>query len=49
MGGLISSRWIWFFSIDLALTGEIVLAFALAVAFGAWLRRTLAAVGAALA
>ena len=49
MGGLIGSRWIWFFSMDLALTGEIVLAFALAVAFGAWLRRTLPAVGAALA
>jgi hypothetical protein len=47
-GGLTSSRWIWFFSIDLALTGEILLAFALAVAFGAWLRRTLPAVGAAL-
>jgi len=47
-GGLTSSRWIWFFSIDLALTGEILLAFALAVALGAWLRRTLAAVGAAL-
>ncbi len=48
-GGLISSRWIWFFSMDLALAGEIVLAFALAVALGALLRRTLPAVGAALA
>ena len=48
-GGLIGSRWIWFFSMDLALVGEIVLAFALAVALGAWLRRTLPAVGAALA
>jgi hypothetical protein len=47
-GGLTSSRWIWFFSIDLALTGEILLAFGLAVALGAWLRRTLPAVGAAL-
>jgi hypothetical protein len=48
-GGLISSRWVWFFSMDLALAGEIVLAFALAVALGAWLRRTVPAVGAALA
>jgi ABC-type transport system involved in multi-copper enzyme maturation permease subunit len=48
-GGLISSRWVWFFSMDLALAGQIVLAFALAVALGAWLRRTLPAVGAALA
>jgi len=47
-GGLTSSRWIWFFSVDLALAGEILLAFALAVALGAWLRRTLPAVGAAL-
>jgi ABC-type transport system involved in multi-copper enzyme maturation permease subunit len=47
-GGLTSSRWVWFYSIDLALAGEIVLAFALAVALGAWLRRTLPAVGAAL-
>jgi hypothetical protein len=47
-GGLTSSRWIWFFSIDLALAGEVLLAFALAVALGAWLRRTLPAVGAAL-
>ena len=48
-GGLIGSRWVWFFSMDLALVGEIVLAFSLAVALGAWLRRTLPAVGAALA
>jgi hypothetical protein len=48
-GGLISSRWVWFFSINLALVGEIVLAFAIAVALGAWLRRTLPAAGAALA
>lgn len=48
-GGLIASRWIWFFSVDLALAGEIVLAFALAVTLGAWLQRTLAALGAALA
>ena len=47
-GGLTSSRWIWFYSIDLALAGEILLAFALAVALGAWLRRTLPAVGTAL-
>jgi ABC-type transport system involved in multi-copper enzyme maturation permease subunit len=47
-GGLTSSRWVWFYSIDLALVGEILLAFALAVALGAWLRRTLPAVGAAL-
>ena len=49
MGGLMRSRWVWFFSMDLALAGEIVLAFALAVALGAWLRRTVPAVGAALA
>ena len=48
-GGLMGSRWVWFFSMDLALAGEIVLAFALAVALGAWLRRTVPAVGAALA
>lgn len=47
-GGLTSSRWVWFFSIDLALVGETLLAFALAVALGAWMRRTLPAVGAAL-
>lgn len=47
-GGLTSSHWIWFFSIDLAPAAEAVLAFALAAAFGAYLRRTLAAIGAAL-
>ncbi len=47
-GGLTSSRWIWFFSIDLAPAAEAVLAFALAVAIGAYLRRTLPAIGAAL-
>ena len=45
-GGLTSSRWIWFFSIDLAPAAEAVLAFALAVAIGAYLRRTLPAIGA---
>jgi len=48
-GGLTSSRWAWFFSIHLALAGEAILAFALAVAIGAWLRRTLPAIGGALA
>ena len=47
-GGLTSSRWPWFFSIDVTPAAEIVLAFALAVAMGAWLRRTLPAIGAAL-
>lgn len=47
-GGLTSSRWPWFFSIDLAPAAETLLAFALAVAIGAYLRHTLAAVGAAL-
>ncbi|MDQ6850340.1 MAG: hypothetical protein M3070_10330 [Actinomycetota bacterium] len=47
-GGLTSSRWPWFFSIDLTPAAEALLAFALAVAIGAWLRRTVAAVGAAL-
>jgi hypothetical protein len=47
-GGLTSTRWIWFFSIDLAPAAEGVLAFALAAALGAYLRRTLAAIGAAL-
>jgi len=46
-GGLTSTRWVWFYSSDLALAGEIVLVFALAVALGAWLRRTLPAVVAA--
>jgi hypothetical protein len=44
-----SSRWDWFVSIHLVLAGEVVLAFALAVAFGAILRRTLPAVGSAMA
>jgi hypothetical protein len=39
-GGLTSSRWVWFFSIDLAPAAEAVLAFALAVTIGAYLRRT---------
>jgi hypothetical protein len=47
-GGLTSSRWPWFFSIDLAPAGEVLLAFTLAVAIGAWLRRTLPAIGSAL-
>jgi hypothetical protein len=47
-GGLTSSRWIWFFSIDFAPAAEAVLAFALATAIGAYLRRTLVAIGAAL-
>ena len=47
-GGLTSSRWPWFFSIDLAPAAEMALAFALAVSIGAWLRRTTAAVGGAL-
>ena len=48
-GDTASSRWSWFTSANLALAGEAVLAFALAVAFGALLRRTLPAIGAALA
>jgi hypothetical protein len=48
-GDTTSSRWSWFVSINLALAGEAALAFALAVALGAWLRRTLPAIGAALA
>lgn len=47
-GGLTVSRWPWFFSIDLTPAAEVLLAFALAVALGAYLRRTLAAVGSAL-
>lgn len=47
-GGLTTSRWPWFFSMDATLAAEAVLAFALAVALGAWLRRTVAAIGAAL-
>jgi ABC-2 family transporter protein len=48
-GDTTSSRWSWFASVNLALAGEAVLAFALAVAFGALLRRTLPAIGAAVA
>jgi ABC-2 family transporter protein len=48
-GDTASSRWSWFASVNLAPAGEAVLAFALAVAFGALLRRTLPAIGAALA
>jgi ABC-2 family transporter protein len=48
-GDTASSRWSWFVSINLAPAGEAVLAFALAVAFGALLRRTLPAIGAAVA
>jgi hypothetical protein len=44
-----SSRWSWFASASLAPAGEAVLAFALAVASGALLRRTLPAIGTALA
>lgn len=47
-GELASSRWSWFFSIDVAPAAEAVTAFALAVAMGAWLRRTVPAIGAAL-
>ncbi len=48
-GDTASSRWSWFASASLALAGEAVLAFALAVAFGALLRRTLPAIGGAVA
>lgn len=48
-GDTTSSRWSWFVSINLALAGEAALAFALGVAFGALLRRTLPAIGAAVA
>jgi hypothetical protein len=48
-GDITTSRWTWFASANLALAGAVVLAFALAVAFGALLRRTLPAIGAALA
>jgi hypothetical protein len=48
-GDTTSSRWSWFVSIHLALTGEATLAFALGVAFGALLRRTLPAIGASVA
>ena len=47
-GGVTQSRWPWFFSAGLAPAGEILLAFALAVAIGAWTKRTLPAVGGAL-
>ena len=47
-GGLTSSRWPWFFSIDLAPAAMTLLAFAVAVAAGAILRRTIAAIGASL-
>ena len=49
VGDTASSRWSWLLSINLAPAGEAVLAFALAVACGALLRRTLTAIGAALA
>ncbi len=48
-GDTTSTRWSWFVSIHLALAGEAALAFALGVAFGALLRRTLPAIGAAVA
>lgn len=48
-GGLSISRWPWFFSIDVTPAAEALLAFALAVALGAWLGRTLVAIGVALA
>jgi hypothetical protein len=48
-GDTTSSRWSWFVSIHLAPAGEAALAFALGVAFGALLRRTLPAIGAAVA
>ena len=48
-GDTTSSRWSWFASVNLAPAGEAVLAFTLAVAFGAPLRRTLPAIGAAVA
>jgi hypothetical protein len=48
-GDTATSPWSWFASTSLAPAGEAVLAFALAVAIGALLRRTLPAIGAALA
>jgi hypothetical protein len=48
-GDTATSRWSWFASASLAPAGEAVLAFALAVVIGALLRRTLPAIGAALA
>jgi ABC-type transport system involved in multi-copper enzyme maturation permease subunit len=47
-GDAATTRWSWFVAINLALAGEAALAFALGVAFGALLRRTLPAVGATL-
>jgi hypothetical protein len=47
-GDATGSRWDWFVSVNLVLAGEAMLAFALAVAFGALLLRTLPAVGAAV-
>jgi len=47
-GGVTSSRWPWFFSTALAPAGSTAVAFALAVAAGAWLRRPLPAVALAL-
>jgi hypothetical protein len=44
-GDITTTRWSWFSSIDLALAGEALLAFALGVALGALLRRTLPAIG----
>ena len=48
-GDTTGSRWSWFASVNLAPAGEAVLAFTLAVALGALLRRTLPAIAAALA
>jgi hypothetical protein len=48
-GDVTTTRWDWFVSINLVLAGEAVLAFALAVAFGAILKRTLPAIGSAMA
>lgn len=48
-GDTTSSRWQWFASTNLVLAGEAALAFALGAAFGALLRRTLPAIGTALA
>ncbi len=48
-GDTTSSRWSWLVSINLALAGEAALAFALGVALGALVRRTLPAIGAAVA
>ncbi len=48
-GDTASSRWSWFVASNLALAGEAVLAFAVGVASGALLRRTLPAIGTAVA